>query len=101
MTTVLALQAYWDWFDRLTDVEAAAVQNVVHKLEIDGLDLGAPHPSAIKGARHALRELRPKQGRSPLRVPIRLRSGAPGDLDSRRRQERGRAMVREGGTQGG
>lgn len=68
MTTVLALQAYRDWFDRLTDIEAAAVQNVVHKLELDGLNLAAPHSSSIKGARHALRELRPKQGRSPLRV---------------------------------
>lgn len=68
MTTVLALQAYRDWFDSLTDQEASAVQNVVHKLELEGLNLGAPHCSAIKGARHALRELRPKQGRSPLRV---------------------------------
>ena len=68
MTTVLALQAYRDWFDSLTDQEASAVQKVVHKLELEGLNLRAPHCSAIKGARHALRELRPKQGRSPLRV---------------------------------
>ena len=68
VTTVLALQAYRDWFYGLSNQEAAAVQNVVHKLEIDGLQLGMPHSSAIKGARHALRELRPKQGRSPLRV---------------------------------
>jgi hypothetical protein len=41
------------------------VQNVVHKEVSTSV---APHCSAIKGARHALRELRPKQGRSPLRV---------------------------------
>lgn len=50
MTTVLALQAYRDWFDSLTDQEATAVQNVVHKLELEGLNLGTPHCSAIKGA---------------------------------------------------
>ena len=42
--------------------------NVVHLLELAGIALGAPYSSAMHGARHAFRELRPKQGRSPMRI---------------------------------
>jgi len=40
---------------------------VVRKLEAKGVALGFPHCSAVQGASEPLRELRPRQGRSPLR----------------------------------
>jgi hypothetical protein len=50
--------------------EWLAVANVVEKLKAIGLALGPPHSSAVRGleAKGAgLRELRPRQGRSPTR----------------------------------
>lgn len=40
---------------------------MVRKLEAKGVALGFPHCSAVQGASEPLRELRPRQGRSPLR----------------------------------
>ncbi len=42
---------------------------VVEKLVVAGIEATVPAiASAIKGTKHALRELRPKAGRSPLRI---------------------------------
>jgi len=43
-------------------------QRAMSLLEQVGVALGEPYSSALKGSSHALRELRPKRGASPLRV---------------------------------
>ncbi len=68
MVDVLGTDEFDAWFQALSDAEAREVMNVVDKLEILGLSLGFPHSSAVAGGRHALRELRPKRGKSPIRV---------------------------------
>ena len=57
-----------EWFAGLERAEKVAVIHVVGLLEEFGLRLGQPHSSALKGSRHGFRELRPKQGRSPIRI---------------------------------
>lgn len=66
--TVVTTDAYEAWLRDLDASEQAAVINAVRKLEAFGYQLGAPHTSALEGTDFPLRELRPKQGRSPLRV---------------------------------
>ncbi len=51
---------------KLPPKERAAVENGVRKLESLGPSLGYPHSSDIRDADN-LRELRPRQGRSPWR----------------------------------
>jgi hypothetical protein len=51
---------------KLPATERAALDNAVRKLEALGPDLGFPHTSDVRGA-EGLRELRPRQGRSPWR----------------------------------
>lgn len=58
--------------DRLPTSERKAMLNALEKLQQMGLLLGAPHSSQVKGS--SLRELRPRQGRSPWRALYR-RSG--------------------------
>lgn len=48
--------------------ENPAIVNALLKLESGGQALGFPHSSAIEGASDALRELRPRAGRSPWRA---------------------------------
>ena len=67
-TTVLALEEYREWFMQLDHGDQDSVLYVVRLLEELGVLLPYPYSSAIAGSRHAVRELRPKQGRSPLRV---------------------------------
>jgi len=50
----------------LPGTERAAVYNAVRKLESLGPALGYPHTSAVRSVPN-LRELRPRQGRSPWR----------------------------------
>jgi hypothetical protein len=47
--------------------EAAAMINAEKKLRAIGPQLGSPHTSAVVGVPGTLRELRPRQGRSPHR----------------------------------
>ena len=58
--------------DGLPASERKAMLNALEKLQQMGLLLGAPHSSQVKGS--SLRELRPRQGRSPWRALYR-RSG--------------------------
>jgi hypothetical protein len=51
----------------LPDAEKAAVLNAVEKLRAFGPSLPFPHQSAVRGA-VGIRELRPRQGRSPWRA---------------------------------
>lgn len=53
---------------RLPPREQVAVLNAVELLRVGGAQLGAPFTSAVLGASQALRELRPRRGRSPWRV---------------------------------
>ncbi|MFM9138957.1 MAG: type II toxin-antitoxin system RelE/ParE family toxin [Solirubrobacterales bacterium] len=48
--------------------EIAAVLHAVEKLESQGTALRFPHQSAVRGTSASLRELRPRSGRSPVRV---------------------------------
>lgn len=65
---VVATDEYEAWYSALEPTEQAAVINVVTKLRVLGYELAAPHSSALEGTDFPLRELRPKQGRSPLRI---------------------------------
>lgn len=56
------------WFDSLAVDEQEELDFVVGLLANFGTGLGYPHSSALKGGRHAFRELRPKRGHSPLRI---------------------------------
>ena len=47
--------------------EQKAMDNALRKLEALGEQLGFPHTSAVIGSSARLRELRPRQGRSPWR----------------------------------
>ncbi|NUQ00936.1 MAG: type II toxin-antitoxin system RelE/ParE family toxin [Armatimonadetes bacterium] len=48
--------------------EQAALTSALRKLEAVGEALAFPHSSAVRGASAALRELRPRQGRSRWRA---------------------------------
>jgi hypothetical protein len=65
---VVTTDEYEVWYSSLDATEQAAVINVVTKLRVLGYELAAPHSSALEGTELPLRELRPKQGRSPLRI---------------------------------
>lgn len=65
---VVTTDEYEAWYGNLDAAEQAAVINVITKLQVLGYELAAPHSSALEGTDLPLRELRPKQGRSPLRV---------------------------------
>lgn len=66
MWSVVYLPAAEQERGKLPPQERAAFHNAVVKLEQLGPALGYPHTSAIRGAER-LRELRPRQGRSPWR----------------------------------
>jgi hypothetical protein len=68
MVEVVGTDEFRDWFRGLTDPERDGVARVVDMLEEAGIALGFPYSSEIRVSRMALRELRPKRGRSPLRV---------------------------------
>ncbi len=63
-----ALETELAWLSRCHPREHAAIQNARFKLEARGTQLGFPHSSTIRSANAPLRELRPRQGRSPWRV---------------------------------
>lgn len=68
MSEVFTTDEFDAWLEGLSDPDAESVGFVVELLASSGLSLGSPYSSAIRGATFALRELRPKAGRSPLRV---------------------------------
>lgn len=68
MVEVVGTDEFGSWFGGLGEADKETVVHVVDMLEEAGVSLGFPHSSHIKGSRYPLRELRPKQGRSPLRV---------------------------------
>lgn len=68
MTEIIYTDEFGEWIASLVKEERKSVGVVVGLLRENGIQLGHPFSSAIKGCRHAFRELRPKQGKSPLRV---------------------------------
>jgi hypothetical protein len=68
MVVVNVTEEFERWIERLNHREKKAVLHVVKILEQVGVALGEPYSSALRGTRHALRELRPKRGASPLRI---------------------------------
>ena len=60
--------------DKLPATERAAIYNAIRKLQALGPGLPYPHSSAVAGA-DRLRELRPRQGRSPWRLLYRQVAG--------------------------
>lgn len=48
--------------------EKVAIDTALDKLRAVGPVLGFPHTSAVRGSDRTLRELRPRQGRSPWRA---------------------------------
>ena len=77
----MALTVDWDQgalaeLRGLPVAERGAVMNAVAKLEAFGDQLGSPHTSQVKGSRFGIRELRPRAGRSALRVLYRRVAGA-------------------------
>lgn len=68
MVKVVTTDEFAKWYQALDDGDAEAVTFSVEVLREKGISLGAPHSSAIEGAKHALRELRVQSGGKPLRV---------------------------------
>jgi hypothetical protein len=56
------------WYLGLEEAGQETIDAVVEKLGVAGVQLPFPHSCSIEGTREPLRELRPKAGRSPLRV---------------------------------
>jgi len=65
---VFATDEFARWFDELDEVHVDPVVVAVSKLELEGVALGHPASSAIRGARFALRELRIMSSGHALRV---------------------------------
>lgn len=66
---VKALPPFADWFESLSGSEQASVRAYVMLLRDEGVKLGHPYSSDIKGAKHGqMRELRIQSGGRPLRV---------------------------------
>lgn len=83
--------------DRLPAGERAAMLNAMEKLKVIGIQLGAQHSSHVNGT--DLRELRPRQGRSPWRafyrrVGERIVVGSVGPEALHQPKEFARAVVR-------
>jgi hypothetical protein len=65
---VVHTDEFGEWWDGLSEDEQEDVARVVELLRGAGVLLSFPHSSALKGTKQPLRELRPRQGASPLRV---------------------------------
>ncbi len=65
---VIGTDEFVAWYRLLTETEKKAVTRVVDMLEEAGVNLRFPYSSALQDSRYPLRELRPRQGNSPLRV---------------------------------
>jgi hypothetical protein len=68
VTVVRQSKEFAAWLESLEATERESVNRVVTLLEMQGVVLGAPCSSALRGARFPLREPRPRGGASPLRV---------------------------------
>lgn len=67
-TEVIATDEFTAWYSGLRVEDAEAVTRSVEHLEAEGVRLGFPRSSEVKGTRHAIRELRLQSQGRPLRV---------------------------------
>jgi hypothetical protein len=65
---VIHTDEFGTWWDALAVEEQEEVARVVELLRGAGVLLSFPHSSALEGTKLPLRELRPRQGASALRV---------------------------------
>jgi hypothetical protein len=65
---VSTTEQFDQWMEGLTTRERREAAHSWRLLGELGLQLEYPYCSAIKGSRFPLRELRPKRGKSPLRI---------------------------------
>lgn len=65
---ILTTDEFDAWLASLTEKDREDILHVVDLLQALGVRLKHPHSSAIESSHYPLRELRPKQGHSPLRV---------------------------------
>ena len=68
MVEVIGTDEFEAWYLSLSDDELRLVDRLVGLLEGSGFQLGHPYSSAVKGTRHAIRELRARSTSNPLRI---------------------------------
>lgn len=68
MVEVITTDEFAAWYKNLSEFQQAAVIRVVDLLEALGTRLSFPYSSDLKGAKHALRELRVKAKGSQIRI---------------------------------
>lgn len=68
MVKVIATTEFYDWFQDLPVVQAKAIRMRVRLLEAEGINLGHPYSTALKGSTLPLRELRAEPTGRALRV---------------------------------
>ena len=68
LVEIVVTDEFAAWFDALTQPERAAVVKVVDYLERYGVTLPFPYSSGLQSSKCGLRELRCKQGTSPIRI---------------------------------
>lgn len=68
MVEVVGTLEFAEWYQALDEDDTRAVTRCVDVLEIQGVSLGFPLSSAIKGSQVALRELRVKSHGKQIRV---------------------------------
>ena len=68
MVEVRITDQFEDWYRDLDEADQVAIARIVGLLEVRGVTLGEQYSSAIKGSRHALRELRVMSRGRPFRV---------------------------------
>jgi hypothetical protein len=68
MIEIFGSYEFEDWYGKLEDPQRLAVTRYIDLLELQGLTLGHPYSSAIKGSKYALRELRVRTAGYAIRV---------------------------------
>ncbi len=65
---IVVTDEFKDWYEALESSDQDDVRRVVNLLEHQGVALGEPYSSAIRGSKHALRELRIQSKGRPIRI---------------------------------
>jgi len=68
MVKVIATGEFHDWFQELPAVQAKAIRLRLRLLEAEGVNLGTPYSSAVRGSTLPLRELRAEPAGRAIRV---------------------------------
>ena len=74
---VVHTDEFGGWWDALSEDEQEDVARVIELLRCAGALLKFPHSSALHGTNQPLRELRPRQGASPLPLSHRCGNESP------------------------